>query len=107
LLAGKNDLELLENTKEGRNINRHYYTSDEIGREIQRPLVQKLLQLFTFRNESEAFDLAGGIEVATSDAHTIIITRYNADKSVIAEANINLLDLSYSIFENDRPVHFE
>ena len=107
LLAGKNDLELLENTKEGRNINRHYYTSDEIGREIQRPLVQKLLQLFTFRNESEAFDLAGGIEVATPDAHTIIITRYNADKSVIAEANINLLDLRYSIFENDRPVHFE
>ena len=107
LLAGKNDLELLENTKDGRNINRHYYTSDEIGREIQRPLVQKLLQLFTFRNESEAFDLAGGIEVATPDAHTIIITRYNADKSVIAEANINLLDLRYSIFENDRPVHFE
>ena len=28
MLAGENDLELLENTKEGRNINRHYYTAE-------------------------------------------------------------------------------
>ncbi|KAA8810162.1 sucrose phosphorylase, partial [Lactobacillus crispatus] len=31
LLAGSNDLELLEKTKEGRNINRHYYTKDEVA----------------------------------------------------------------------------
>ena len=37
LLAGKNDLELLEETKEGRNINRHYYSNEEIAEEVQRP----------------------------------------------------------------------
>ena len=29
LLAGKNDLKLLEETKVGRNINRHYYTKED------------------------------------------------------------------------------
>lgn len=32
LLAGKNDLKLLEETKEGRNINRHYYSNEEIAK---------------------------------------------------------------------------
>ncbi len=36
LLAGKNDLKLLEETKEGRNINRHYYSNEEIAEEVQR-----------------------------------------------------------------------
>ena len=45
-LAGKNDLELLENTKEGRNINRHYYSNEEIAQEVERPVVQSLLKLF-------------------------------------------------------------
>lgn len=39
LLAGENDIELLESTKEGRNINRHYYDLEEIEREVQRPAV--------------------------------------------------------------------
>lgn len=39
LLAGENDIELLESTKEGRNINRHYYDLEEIEREVQRPVV--------------------------------------------------------------------
>lgn len=56
LLAGKNDLELLNRTKEGRNINRHYYSADEVAREVQRPVVRKLIRLMRLRNECEAFD---------------------------------------------------
>ena len=52
LLAGKNDLKLLEETKEGRNINRHYYSNEEIAKEVQRPVVKALLNLFSFRNRS-------------------------------------------------------
>ena len=33
----KNDISLLEETKEGRNINRHYYTEEEIAEEVKRP----------------------------------------------------------------------
>ena len=36
MLAGENDIELLERTKEGRNINRHYYTLEEIDHEFEQ-----------------------------------------------------------------------
>ena len=55
LLAGRNDIELLEKTKVGRNINRHAYTLDEIARETERPVVQKLLRLLRLRNDCPAF----------------------------------------------------
>lgn len=106
-LAGKNDLELLEGTKEGRNINRHYYTSEEIAQEVERPVVKALLSLFTYRNQSAAFDLDGGIEVALPDENSIVITRHNADKSVVSEATINLKELTYSVSENGQVVTFE
>lgn len=61
LLAGENDLELLENSKEGRNINRHYYSLDEIGQEIERPVVKDLFRLLAFRNTAKAFD--GNLEI--------------------------------------------
>lgn len=56
LLAGKNDLKLLEETKVGRNINRHYYTTDEIEEEVKRPVVKELVRLMEFRNTHKAFD---------------------------------------------------
>lgn len=56
LLAGENDIELVERTKNGRDINRHNYTLDEIAQEIERPVVQRLLRLMEFRNAYPAFN---------------------------------------------------
>lgn len=56
LLAGRNDLELLERTKTGRDINRHYYPLDEVAKEVERPVVRKLLALLRFRNTCKTFD---------------------------------------------------
>lgn len=106
-LAGRNDLELLEATKEGRNINRHYYTSEEIAQEVKRPIVKALLNLFSYRNNSAAFDLEGSIEVETPDAHSLVISRYKADKSVKAVATINLKELTYRVEENDKVIAFD
>ena len=50
LLAGENDIQLLEKTKEGRDINRHYYDLDEIAEQVQRPVVKSLIKLLEFRN---------------------------------------------------------
>lgn len=55
LMAGKNDIELLERTKQGRDINRHYYTKEEIEENLKRPVVQKLCRLMEFRNSYPAF----------------------------------------------------
>ncbi len=56
LLAGKNDLKFLEESKVGRNINRHYYTEEEIAEEVKRPVVAKLINLMEFRNSCKAFN---------------------------------------------------
>jgi sucrose phosphorylase len=56
MLAGKNDIAFLESSKEGRNINRHYYTEQEVTQEIRRPVVRELLNLMKLRNTHAAFD---------------------------------------------------
>lgn len=106
LLAGKNDLKLLEETKEGRNINRHYYSNEEIAEEVQRPVVKALLNLFSFRNRSEAFELEGTIDVETPTAYSIVIKRQNKDKSVTAVAEIDLQNQTYRVIENGVEVTF-
>lgn len=56
LLAGKNDVENVALTGEGREINRHNFSLDEIDSAVKKPVVQRLLSLIRFRNESDAFN---------------------------------------------------
>ncbi len=104
LLAGKNDIELLEATKEGRNINRHYYTTEEIDQEVQRPVVQRLFDLLKLRNRSAAFDLDGVIEVATPSNEEIQITRRSQDGQTTAVLTANLKTKEFSVSENEQVV---
>ena len=55
LLAGENDMNLLAQSGIGRDINRHYYSLDEIAQAIRRPVVQSLFELIRFRNQHPAF----------------------------------------------------
>jgi sucrose phosphorylase len=55
LLAGSNDMKLLDRTGVGRDINRHYYTVGEVAEQLTRPVVQRLLDLIRVRNEHQAF----------------------------------------------------
>jgi sucrose phosphorylase len=56
LLAGENDMALLAKSGIGRDINRHFYSREELDRAIQRPVVQSLFELIHFRNQHPAFD---------------------------------------------------
>ena len=56
LLAGGNDLELMESTGELRDINRHFYTLEEIDEAVAQPVVKRLLKLMAFRNHYPAFN---------------------------------------------------
>ncbi|SFR58172.1 sucrose phosphorylase [Anaeromicropila populeti] len=85
LLAGKNDLKLLEETKVGRNINRHYYTLDEIEQEVERPVVKKLIQLMEFRNSHPAFD--GEFNLLPCGDEKLIIQRTNGEYSAVLKAD--------------------
>ena len=56
LLAGANDHAAVERTGEGRAINRHDYTSDEIEAALDRSVVRRLIDLVRLRNTHPAFE---------------------------------------------------
>jgi sucrose phosphorylase len=69
LLAGENDIAAVERTGEGRAINRHNYTSDEVTDALDRPVVKRLLDLVRLRNSHPAFD--GRLEVEADGPGTL------------------------------------
>ena len=56
LLGGRNDLDLLDRTGVGRDINRHYYNAQEVASSLERPMVKRLLELIRLRNAHPAFN---------------------------------------------------
>ncbi|MBY3622894.1 sucrose phosphorylase [Acinetobacter sp. CUI P1] len=103
LLAGVNDIELLEKTKEGRNINRHYYTQDEVDAEVKRPVVQKLFNILKFRNSNPAFD--GDIQIEQLDENNVMITWKNLLNEAKLEAN--LLTKAFTISQKEKLADWE
>ena len=63
--GGTNDMDLLARTGVGRDINRHYYKSPEIEAALDRPLVQKQIELIRLRNTHPAFAGDFQVEVPT------------------------------------------
>lgn len=78
LLAGTNDLDLLAKTGVGRDINRHYFSWDEVQEALSRPVVRSLLKLIRFRNEHPAFQ--GQFSLLPS-ADPLLILRWNKDET--------------------------
>jgi sucrose phosphorylase len=77
LLAGENDMALLERSRVGRDINRHHYGRAEIDAALQRPVVQDLLELIRLRNRHPAF--GGAFELqASDDQHLALRWRHGA-----------------------------
>ena len=63
----------------GRNINRHYYTKEEIDAEVKRPVVAELLRMMEFRNAHPAFDGTFELEetVMRGQSFPLILRRRN------------------------------
>ena len=87
MLVGSNDIELMEHTKNGRDINRHYYSKEEIEDEQDRTVVQKLKELMILRNTHPAFSLDGTIEIQI-DGDRLIITRKYGSDSITLKSNL-------------------
>lgn len=101
LLAGENDIELLEETKVGRNINRHYYSKEEIAEEVKRPVVQKLLSLMEFRNTYPAFEGDYTIYEQTDDSK-LKISWQKDDYKTVLEADFESKDFEISYFDKEK-----
>jgi sucrose phosphorylase len=93
LLAGENDMNLLAKSGVGRDINRHFYTPEEIDRAIQRPVVQSLFELIRFRNHHPAFN--GSFSLPETTASGIAMRWDNGTDWAMLE--VNFASCSYSI----------
>ena len=91
MLAGSNDVTLMEKTKNGRDINRHYYSMEEVKKEQSRPIVKKLKELMILRNTHPAFSLDGNIKVV-SEGDMLTITRTFCEYSLTLNANLTTYD---------------
>lgn len=78
LLAGENDIESAERTGEGREINRHNFSLEEIEQSLDKEVVQRLLKLIRFRNEYDAFN--GEFNVLESATDEIRLSWQKDDK---------------------------
>lgn len=96
LFAGENDLQLLEETKVGRNINRHYYSLEEINQEVDRPVVKKLIRLMEFRNTHSAFD--GELELKPCSEHELCMVRSKGEHKAVLKADFSTkkIEITYS-----------
>ena len=99
LLAGKNDNKGIEISGDGRAINRHNYSMDEIHQEVQKDVVKRLLKLIRFRNEYPAFD--GDFEITETDQNIISFLWNKEEKR--CSLRINLMDYQSIIeYVNDQ-----
>jgi sucrose phosphorylase len=96
LLAGRNDMPLLERTRVGRDINRHYYTQPEIQVALEQPVVRDLCELIRLRNTHPAFN--GQFRVETSDdRHLSVHWTSGADfASLVVSLDTLAFELRYS-----------
>ncbi len=88
LLAGRNDLELVERTGVGRDINRHYYTDDEVGAALATPVVDSLCRLIRLRTSSPAFD--GAFAIGDAGGSRLLLSWHGDD--AFAELDVDLSD---------------
>lgn len=93
LFSGVNDMELLEKTNVGRDINRHYFTKEEISSEIKSPRFKSLRDLMLFRNNHPSFN---------GDCHVIktqddILTLKWVNDEEWSELTINLTNKTMAI----------
>ncbi len=94
LLAGENDMALLEDSDVGRDINRHRYSLSEVNAALQRPVVARLLRLIRLRNEHPAF--GGEFQMPDGAADTLQMRWQSGGQWLELRAHLKSLDWQLS-----------
>ena len=87
LLAGENDHAAVEQTGEGRAINRHDYSMAEIHDALGRQAVGRILDLVRLRATHPAF--RGQLEVSTPDATLLRLCWSNGTDTCTADIDVS------------------
>jgi sucrose phosphorylase len=86
LLAGPNDIDRVEATKVGRDINRHSFTLDEIKLEVDRSVVKRLRNLMVFRNNYDVFN--GEFSANSSSTNSLEMTWQDSGKKAVLTCDL-------------------
>lgn len=105
LLAGTNDMQLLEQTRVGREINRHYYSWDEVETALTKPIVQDLLKLIRFRNDHPAFQ--GDFSLITCADSLLIINWSQAETWARLKVDFSASTMEICYLENGVEKHLD
>ena len=97
MLAGENDLESIKKTSEGREINRHNFTLEEIEQAIEKDVVKKLMNLIQLRNTHPAFN--GVFEVGSCDDKDLVLSWKKGETFI--ELVVKLEPLSATVTYNE------
>lgn len=81
LLAGSNDMDLLARTGTGRDINRHFYSRKEVEDALERPVVQRLMDIIRLRNAHEAF--SGQFSLSDGEDEQAVMLRWDRDGAFV------------------------
>ena len=81
LLAGENDMALLQRNGVGRDINRHHYSRAEIEADLTKPVVQALLRLIRLRNAHPAFN--GQFSLAQAEGDSVLGLQWSSGERSI------------------------
>ncbi len=97
MLAGENDIKLMEETKNGRDINRHYYSKEEIKKNFEdRKIVNDIRDLMKLRNSNAAFGLSGEC-ITEVNGNEFTIIRTCGEHKAILKANLKTHDFTIEV----------
>jgi sucrose phosphorylase len=98
LLTGENDEECAKANGDGREINRHNYTVDEIEQALEKSAVQRLLNLIRFRNDYPAFD--GEFSILDSENDVVCLSWKKGERQCTLTTNLSTY-ISFIEYIND------
>ena len=103
LLAGGNDMDLLEATGVGRDVNRHRYRPDQVDAALARPVVADLLALIRFRNSHPAF--AGRWHLDSEGAGDVTLSWRDGEHEATLVADLATGDVEVAYTDEGRRRH--
>jgi sucrose phosphorylase len=97
LLAGENDLSLLKKTNNGRDINRRFFSEEEVWQSLKKPVVMGLIELIRLRNTHPAFNGEFSMP-ATKHDHELAIRWNRSDEwtELFADLSTGQFTITYT-----------
>ncbi|MBN2085284.1 MAG: sucrose phosphorylase [Anaerolineales bacterium] len=97
LLAGENDLKLLQKTNNGRDINRRFFTGEEVWQSMAKPAVRGLVELIRLRNTHPAFHGEFSMPAARHEHELVIRWNQPHDRAeLLADLSTGEFTIAYT-----------